>query len=276
MDETDKLSILRDILLTDEKEYADNIKERIAVLEQTINERYKLSEKVDPIVEDRLRQFTREIPDTLGPTITKALQTQIEESKDQVVEVLYPIMGKMIKKYIAQEMKILSERIGREVNASFSARGWKRRFKAWFSGVKEEDLLLSEMAAPPEVLQVMIIEKNSGILIGNYSRAQTIDQDMMSGMLTAIKSFVEDAFQQRGQNLELIQYEFYNIHIQSFLSHYIAIVISGNYNTAFKDKLQNVIFDFYENFMGLMIHHENLDQQSIAKELSYYFKNENL
>ena len=68
----------------------------------------------------------------------------------------------------------------------------------------------------------------------------------------------------------------FKIHIQSFVNHYIAVVVSGNYNTHFKDKLQDVIFEFYENFIQLMEYSTDIDQESIAKELTYYFNNENL
>lgn len=65
-------------------------------------------------------------------------------------------------------------------------------------------------------------------------------------MLTAIKSFVEDAFVKEEQSLELIQYELFNIHIQNFNKYYIAAVISGNFNTQFKNKLENNLLDFVE------------------------------
>ncbi len=276
MDQRDKLTLLKDILLTDEREYAEAVRDRIEALEEILHERQKLAPKVDPIIEAQLQAFVKEMPKTLGPTITKTLQAEIKNSKDQVVEALYPIIGKMIKKYVAQEIKLLSERIGKEVEDSFTAKGWKRRFKSWFTGVSEEDLIISELTEHPEVLQVMIIEKDSGIMVGSFSRSETIDEDMVSGMLTAIKSFVEDAFHQQSQNLELIEYELFNIHIQSFVKHYIAVVINGQYSTHFKDKLQDVIFEFYENFIQLMEYSDEIDQRSIAKELTYYFTNENL
>jgi len=161
-----------------------------------------------------LEEFIEEIPKTLGPTITKALAEQIKNSKDQVVEALYPIMGKMIKKYISQEISLLTERINTQLEDSFSTKNWKRKFKSWFGGVREEELLLSELTKISKVEQVLVIEKNSGMLIGQYAKAETIDKDMVSGMLTAIKSFVEDAFQGESQNLELIEYELYHIHIR--------------------------------------------------------------
>jgi len=271
MTEADKLALLKDLLLTDDRAYAESIHNKIKAIEQIINEQKKLSNKVDPIIDDKLEEFIEEIPETLGPTITEALAEQIKNSKDQVVEALYPIMGKMIKKYISQEISLLSERINKQLEDSFSTKSWKRKFKSWFGGVKEEELLLSELTAISKIEQVLVIEKNSGLLIGQYAKTETIDKDMVSGMLTAIKSFVEDAFQGKSQNLELIEYELYHIHIQSFVSFYVAVAISGEYNLIFKNKLQDIIFNFTDNFLNLFNDLNEIKEEDITNELEFYF-----
>jgi len=246
MNEKDRLEILKDILFTDDREYAEKITERIALLEQTINEQKNLSNKVNPIIENQLKEFTESIPSTLGPTITATLKEEIRINKDDIVDALFPILGKMIKKYIAQEIKLLSEKI----NNQLSAKGWKRKFKSWFGGVKEEDLILSELSSAT-IEQVLLIEKDTGILTASYSKTKTMDEEMISGMLTAIKTFVEDAFNQKNQNLELIEYELYQIHLQSFVNYYIAVIISGNYTLTSKNKVQDLIFNFYNQFMDM-------------------------
>jgi len=153
MTEEDKLSILKDLLLTDERAYTESIHTKIKALEDLIHKQQKLSGKVNPIIDDKLEEFTRRIPETLGPTITQALAEQIKNSKDQVVEALYPIMGKMIKRYIQNEMKMLTEKINTQMKDNFSPSAFKRKMKAIFSGVSEEELILSELVKP-EIQQI--------------------------------------------------------------------------------------------------------------------------
>ena len=280
MDEKDKLEILKDILFADEHEFEQRISERVEILEQTINERKNLSEKVDPLIEYQINEFKNSIPSTLGPVITATLKEEIKNHKDEVVDALYPVLGKMVKKYVAQEMKLLSEKI--EDQLSF-LKHWKRKFRSFFTGTNEEVLMLGDLAAA-KIEQVLLIEKDSGILKASYTKSNTIDEEMISGMLTAIKSFVEDAFNQRDQNLELIEYELYNIHLQSFATHYIAVIISGNFVTSSKNTLQDIIFDFYNSFMAMnldLVFGTGKSEQSIVpagkahleKELTKYFSN---
>ncbi|MEL6812587.1 MAG: cell envelope biogenesis protein OmpA [Bacteroidota bacterium] len=237
-EQDDKLKLLREILLVDDREIASAVNQRLEVITETIEKREKLSKKVDPIIQDRLDQFIAQIPTTLGPVITQTLQQEIQNSKDQVVEALYPIMGKMIKRYVQNEIKRLSENINKKVNNTFSFNAIKRKMRSKVTGVKESDLILSE-ADPPVINEIFVIQKGSGILLGNHSKTETLDKDMVSGMLTAIKSFVEDAFSGGQQNLEAIEYELYTIHVQNFFSYYIAVVVSGNYTRSFESKLEN-------------------------------------
>ena len=272
MNQEDKLKVLKDILLTDEREYALSIHEKIKILEETVNQKTNLSEKVDPIIDEKLSKFVQEIPTTLGPTITEALKTEIKNSQDAVVEALYPILGRMIKKYIQNEFKLLSEKINQQIDSTFSFNGLKRKFKAKTSGISESDLILQEQYAP-RLNQFMVIEKGSGLLISKFSKTEDIDEDMVAGMLTAIKSFVEDAFKKNNQNLELIEYETYSIHIQNFSSYYIAVVISGIFNAKHKSVLEDKLLDFAQN----TINETDLsNKKSLTKKLKAYFNNEYL
>jgi hypothetical protein len=272
MHKDDKLQILKDILLTDERTYALKIEEKLKVLEDTLNKKNQLSEKVDPIIEEKLNQFIAEIPETLGPTITEALKTEIANSQDAVVEALFPIMGKMIKKYVQNEMQKLSESINAKLSNTFSFKSFRKKAKATFTGVTEADLILAD-EFKPVIDQILVIENHSGILKAEYSLTKNIDEDMVSGMLTAIKSFAEDAFTNEKQELNYIQYDTFHIHIQNFSNYYIAVVVSGAYHTEFKSKLEDKLLDFAIHKINKTDLTETINLQ---RKLQDYFTNENL
>lgn len=268
MNQDEKLSILKDILLTDEREYAKKVEEKLKVVEDIVNKQKQLSERVDPIIDQKLDDFVSQIPKTLGPVITEALKNEIKNSQDAVVEALFPIIGKMIKKYVQQEMQILSEQINAKMNSAFSFEGLKRKFKSKRTGVSEADLMLQELAQPV-IEQIMVIEKGSGIIISEYSKTQAIDEDMVSGMLTAIKSFAEDAFEKENQELNYIEYDSFHIHLQNFSEYYIAVIISGPYNVVFKSKLEDKLLDFAQNY----INKEDIkDHDLFSKKLKSFFE----
>jgi len=121
--------------------------------------------------------------------------------------------------------------------------GIVRKFKSKFTGVEEESLILHELAKT-EIIEIFIIEKNSGLLKANFSKSDTIDKEVLSAMLTAIKSFVEQAFNTGEEQLESIEYGLYHIHIQNFKSFYIAVILHGVYDSTYKSKLKSKLLVF--------------------------------
>ena len=60
---------------------------------------------------------------------------------------------------------------------------------------------------------------------------------MVSGMLTAIKSFAKDSFSKDGQDIEDIKFENFQLSIQNFKTIYIATATSGVINPDFEEEL---------------------------------------
>ena len=267
MNENDKIQILRDLLFEDDAVFIEKIAQRLELLEDSFNDESKLSSKVGPIILHQIDEFKTSIPTTLGPTITATLKTEIAKNKDEVVDALYPVLGKMIKKYIAQEIKKLSDKINEQL-------GFKEKVRSWFGKSKEKQAIIEGLAAA-HIEQVLLIEKESGLLKASYSNTKTIDEEMISGMLTAIKSFIEDAYSQKDQSLELIDYELYQLHLQSFNRYYVAVVVSGAYTLHTKEKVQDLIFDFFENFTK-NDEYKSLGTERINQELAQNFKYANL
>lgn len=261
-DEEKKIDLLKNLLLDEDRIEIDALKLKIKDLESLLLEKEKLSKKVDPIITERLIQFTNEIPEKLGPTITESLKNEIANSKDQVVDALYPILGKMIKKYIQREFEILSEKINSQIKKRFTIKNWFRKARSKVAGVSEEDLILQDLAST-KIQEIFIIEKDSGILKANYSKTKTIDKDVLSGMLTAIKSFVEDAFKTGNDDLQSIEYGLYKIHLQNFKSYYIAVVVHGVFNSTYQNKLEDKLFSFSKKY---------LSKKQSKKKLSNYLE----
>lgn len=239
---------LRKILLEQDREEVAELAQKLSELDDQLNTREKLEAKVDPILNDYEDHLKEKFSLLFGPQITESISKQIKESQDEVVEVLYPIIGRMIKKYITNEIQKLSEKVDQQMEVAFSWEGWKIRIKAWISGTPQKEMMISKLIEP-KIEEVFVIERDSGILMGTFSRKESVDQDMVAGMLTAIKAFVEDAFTTEKQELESIDYENYKIVLKSFKSFFIAVVISGGINMAFRDKLDDQLIDFAENVL---------------------------
>jgi hypothetical protein len=261
------LEQLKTILLKQDRQEIDSIK-------HILNNRSELQKKVDPIFDDKIEELKRRFPEEFGAIINQSIEEKLEESKEQLLNVIYPVLGQMIKKYVSHQFQLLKERIDERVQNTFSSKGLISQVKSKLFGIRAGDMVLSDLDIPL-IQEVYVIQRDSGLLIGNYSKNNTMDKDMIAGMLTAIKAFVEDAFQQENQELDLIQYGNYKIRIQNFYQYYIAVALSGSLSAKETDDLNEHITEFANEEMDInfQVITSKLNEK-ISKQLEITFSKE--
>ncbi len=271
MEQQNRLELLKEILLAEEKDITQSLVDKVDKLAHTLNEPTELAQKVDPLVDTKINNLVKEMPKTLSPVITEALKTEIKNSQDAVVEALFPIIGKMIKKYISHEIKVLNDKVNDQLQNMFTFENIMKRF----FGRKPKGTDIINAATSPSLIQVMVIEKETGLLIANHAPDPNdgIDEDLVAGMLTAIKSFVEDAFKGGDQELETLAYELYTLHIQNFYNYYIVAVVSGVYTIMTKDKLEDLLLEFADKGVSKK---ELQDNELFTNKLKLFFSDQTI
>ncbi len=243
-------------------------KERAEIeeLHYILDNQEELSTRVIPIIEGELEFFKKQFPKEFEHVIHKLIDHRIKESQDSILDVMYPMVGKMVQKYVNQQFQLIRDRLDNQVERSSILSRLFNRAK----GIKESDVQLSELH-DISIEEIYVIQKNSGLLIGSASRNETVDPDSVAGMLTAIKLFVEDAFRQGEQNLEVIQYETYEIFLQTFHTYSIAVAMNGALSTSQKVKLREDLFKLGEEINPLVQQIDETTNGKIREKLELFF-----
>lgn len=240
MDSEDKLiERLREVILR-------NDRQTMAEVWRVLDSREEMEARTGKIIQERIEQKAQFLKDNFeqeyGGTLDDLMERKIQSSKEEILNVIYPVLGQMIKKYIAYQFEQLQEAIERQIkNAKerLSPSNIFKRLRNRFSGVKESDLILSE-AVQPIIEEVYIIQKESGLLLGSYYSGDKKDeQDVIAGMLTAIKAFAEDAFKKENQELETLEWGNFKIILQNNYSYYIAVVLTGAVSKPYRSQLSD-------------------------------------
>ena len=131
----------------------------------------------------------------IAPEMASAIKQQIALKQEAMSDALYPIIGSTILKYIAEMMRDINEKLEK----SLSPEGITRKFKAKVQGISEAELLMKE-TTPLTVKAVFLIHAKSGLLISGVQppESEELESEMIAGMLTAIRSFVNDCISQSG------------------------------------------------------------------------------
>ncbi|WP_052055263.1 OmpA family protein [Myxosarcina sp. GI1] len=192
----------------------------------------------------------------LGPQMGEAIKNQIVVERDAMVDALYPVIGNTISKYMVEVVKD----INKQVENTFSPEGIKRKIRAKVQGVSEAELIFKE-AMQYAVLAVFLIHKDSGLVIRDVQPESTfqLEADMIAGMLTAIRVFVNDSVAIPGEVSELheIEYDASKIIIEVAGYCYLAVVVKGEPSKALlqkiRDTLGTIVLDygrFIEGYNG--------------------------
>jgi hypothetical protein len=206
-----------------------------------------LTERVSPIMEQRLEVFKKTFPKEYKLFVDNLVQDHIKNSQEQIVEVIYPVLGSMVRKYIDHEFQMLKEGIEAKVAMMQEKMNfWKKlknRFGSNNSSLNAAELIIASSDVP-RIKEIYLVERDSGLLLAHASLEDNFDKDAIAGMLTAIKAFVEDAFKQDKEQLDSITYDHYKILIQNYRHYYMAAMIEGSISTKERVEIAEKLYNF--------------------------------
>lgn len=263
---SEQLEQLRKILLKEDREELLRIK-------KVLEEKEELGKHVSPIIEDHILSLKQNFPKEFEAVVDKQIETKLRDSQDELVAILFPEIGTMINKYVAYQMSELRESIDARITAAKNKGplGWIRK-KVFGIGASEWILAKSGEA---NVEGVYVIEMGSGLLLGSASNVETMDKDLLAGMLTAIQSFAEDAFMKGQQKVDIIEYDKLSIFTQSYPKFYIAVALNGRLTNSDKEQLSNELLSFVnKNLKKIIIRKSNNIETEIHDAINKrFFKN---
>jgi len=162
------LDPLRELLLGDDRDEVAKLQARIDELDKTVAQLEKLVAET----EDRARAVGEVLVDAienpessqlgqaLKPSLEHAVHVSARDDSSVLATALYPVMGPALRKMIA-ELFTFGDR---------------------------------SSGGPFHVEQVLLIERTTGLLLASSTSEARNDADIVSGMLDAIRMFVQDAF----------------------------------------------------------------------------------
>jgi outer membrane protein OmpA-like peptidoglycan-associated protein len=221
-------------------------------------------------IKEQIRLDKESIAQALAPEMGKAITAQIELERDSMVDALYPVIGSTITKYMAEAIQTINEK----VSNSLSMEGVGRKIRSKVQGVSEAELILRE-SIPFTVQGVFLIHKASGLVISEVQNSESyqLESEMVAGMLTAIRSFVNECIVGPGQISELNQIEYGDSKIMLEVAGYcyMAVVIKGEPSQSFINKLRQTVSNLILNY-AKFIHDFNGDPGTIPDSLHPFIK----
>jgi len=222
---------LRTILLQPEREEIKQLQEQVNALQFKLTDEQTRIDDASEVLAKATQQAQKKddtYSSSLKPVVVEQFQTSSRENPEIMAEALFPILGPAIRKMIASMLSRDSSKT-------------KRTYK---------------------FEQLFLIEKESGLPIchATSGAAEAQDADMVSGMLSAIQSFVQDAFStQEFDGLNTLQLGELSVWIEWGPSAVIAAVIRGVAPESCRTALQQFNEDIHNNYAKQLDNYEGDD-----------------
>ena len=253
------LELLRELIFGESRQ-------QLARMRAEVNELQSLLDTLEVQINDK-----EALVHTITPVIADAIRTNIRESQSEMVDALYPIMGKLVQRSVTEAMRELAQRIDHQMRKTFNFKDLLHRLTARLRGVSDAEMAMRN-ALPCHVLELFLIHRESGLLLLHASSTpeEATDTDVISSMLTAIRDFAEDAFG-RGEKVELNQVQYGGQSILIEVAHvvYIAAVIDGIEPRNFRGQLRETMITIEHEHTAVLRHYDGNAEPFMASAAAF-------
>ena len=233
-----ELDLLRRLLLDPEQT-------QIRLLRQRLEEVPARTQDVAEVLPDAIRRAGKRdqgLAVAMRPLVEWSLREAVRRDPSLIVEVVFPVLGPAIRRAVAHALRSFVETLNRIVEQSFTWRGLKWRWEALRTGRSLGEVAL-EHSLVYRVERVFLIHRETGLLLHSAGPPDVErDDQLISGMLTAIQDFVRDSFSgAEEQELDRLEVGDFQVWIERGPRAMVAAMIRGNPPRKLRERLGDAL-----------------------------------
>jgi len=193
--ESDPLQQLRGLLFQPEQV-------KLSALEKRLDDPVLHAEDVSRVLPEAVARAVQKdgrLSQAMSPVVETALKNSVRRNPAIITDAIFPVIGPAIRKALAEAFSRLVQSSNHALEHSLSWRGLRWRLEAWRTGRPFAEVVLRHTLVF-RVEQVFLISQPDGLLLQHVTAPDVAasDQEVIAGMLTAIRCFVRDSFMSGG------------------------------------------------------------------------------
>ncbi|MEM9419426.1 MAG: OmpA family protein [Planctomycetota bacterium] len=191
LEDAETLAQLRELLVGPERQELAKLRERLASTRAEAQDIASLLPQAITIREQEDDQLGR----ALSGTVEEAIQTSVKNNPQPMIDAVFPVIGPAIRKAVSEALAGAVQSLNQTLEHSLSVKSLRWRMEAARTGKPFAEVVLLKTLRY-RVEQVFLIHAESGLLMQHVAAegVETRDEQLVSGMFTAITEFVRDSF----------------------------------------------------------------------------------
>jgi outer membrane protein OmpA-like peptidoglycan-associated protein len=261
---------LKNVLFGRENALLEELRQAVSDHDARVGTSERLTESVAVIVADALRaagvRNRESLSLAIAPVIIDGIRREIRNSRNEMVDALYPIMGRLAAAYVLSVFRDFTEATNRRIESGLSGRFLRLRIKSFLTGESYTQLLLKESAAF-RVEEIMLIEAGRGVLLDRWAAPDILargeapeeDASRFTAMIAAINRFSTEALKFKHQELRGIDAGDSQIYFRTAGRYLFAVRSTGFGNRKLLKSLDDAIMGILEGYNPAM-NSDDLDE----------------
>ena len=254
---------LKELLFDSEQRELNDVTKRVEELYERTGSQERLKSSVANVLDGAMRQAEVErhdhLAEAMAPVVVQTIKNEIRNSRDEMVEVLYPITGRLVASYVANAFKELMDKINARLESGFSLHNLSLKLRSKVTGQPMAELALAGIQHL-DVEELYLIRRGSGEMIDRWIKPSLngsalpqpdelirgSNRDLhVAGFLAAINDFASDAFDANRSGLQTLEMQTHRVYLRASPSYLLAAKCTGpaqigaerQLDTAFREAL---------------------------------------
>lgn len=230
---------LKSLLFRNEQEAIDDIRAQLEAHHERIGSDEVMRDSVSGVLagalkDARIRQH-KQVADAIAPILVEGMKREIKNSRDEMVDALYPIMGRLVSAYVSSAVADVMNQTNQRLESGLSGRFLYLRAKALLTGRSYQELAIADRQMF-RIGELMLIRRGSGVLIDHLKLddddaaavpTTSHDSALVSGVVAAIHDFAQDAFSGNKSTLRSVDMGDETIYLRATSGLILAVIGRG-------------------------------------------------
>jgi OOP family OmpA-OmpF porin len=230
------LEALRTLLLADERRALETLRAR---LDDPVWRAEEMARVLPEAIAIRAARDAR-LAHALQGTIDDALEVAVARDPKRISDAIFPVLGPALRKAVSSALFGMVESLNEVLRQSFTIQALRWRWEAWRSGRPYAEIVLLNTLVY-RVEQVALVHAEQGVVLAHVEAPEVVaqDSDVVYSMLSAIQSFMTDAFDSEAGGLDVVRMDGgLSLWIEEAGGMALALLVRGNPPKELRDRLK--------------------------------------
>jgi outer membrane protein OmpA-like peptidoglycan-associated protein len=245
---------LKQLLFSRELAQLSDLQRRADQLDARVGNEPALTESVETVLVEVLRTAEardhERVASALAPLIASSMRTEIRNSRDMMVDALYPITGRLVAAAVKDAIKQAFEQVDQKLDSALSFDRWRARLISRITGRSQAEILL-RYRPRFRVEAFLLADRATGAPIarhGGFGRTDEggeSDDELFAGMLNATLTFARNALREtEGGDLRRLDFGGAELFLRTSPTLLLAVRTSGPPPINIDERLERLFVNF--------------------------------